>query len=79
MPRGVVTKKPAKVQELRPELPERLLDVDQLAERFGIGRTKVFELKAKEGLPYYQWGQVLRFDPGDVAIWLQGQKQRSQG
>lgn len=58
------------------ELPENLLDLQDVAKRLGVGRDKIFHLMQEEGLPYIKWGaRTLKFHPSAVARWLEGQSQ----
>jgi predicted DNA-binding transcriptional regulator AlpA len=75
MPRKPITAQaPA---ERAPHLPVKLLEVNEVASFLQVGRTRVFQLMREEGLPFLKWDRTLRFDPNDIARWLEEQKQRS--
>jgi len=49
-----------------------LLDVPQLAKCLGITVRHVRRLVSERRIPYIKVGRLVRFDPDDVATWLQG-------
>ena len=49
----------------------QLLTIDQVAERLGITVRHVRRLVAERHLPYYKVGRLVRFDPAEIAQWLQ--------
>lgn len=51
-----------------------LLSPDDVAERLGIGRRRVYDLVKFQGLPAYKFGNQLRFDPDALASWLEAQR-----
>lgn len=54
-----------------PTLP-RLLTIDQLAEHLGVTPRHVRRLIAERRVPFLKVGRLVRFDPGDIAGWLDG-------
>jgi excisionase family DNA binding protein len=52
-----------------PTLP-RLLDIDGVAELLGVNVRHVRRLVAERRIPFVKWGHLLRFDPTDLARWL---------
>ena len=52
-------------------LPQ-LLTIDQLAERLGVSIRHVRRLIAERRVPYLKVGWLIRFDPADIAAWLDG-------
>ena len=52
----------------------RLLDIDQVAEHLGVSVRHVRRLVFERRIPYLKWGHLLRFDPTDVAAWLDAQR-----
>jgi excisionase family DNA binding protein len=50
-------------------LPQ-LLTIDQLAERFGVSTRHVRRLVAERRVPYLKVGKFVRFDPAEIAEWL---------
>jgi excisionase family DNA binding protein len=52
-------------------LPQ-LLTIDQLAERLGVSIRHVRRLIAERRVPYVKVGWLVRFDPAEIASWLDG-------
>src|SRR5579864_6646085 len=50
-------------------LPQ-LLTIDQLAERLGVTTRHVRRLVAEKRVPYLKVGKFVRFDPSEIAEWL---------
>ena len=50
-------------------LPQ-LLTIDQLAERLGVSTRHVRRLVAERRVPYLKVGKFVRFDPSEIAEWL---------
>lgn len=53
----------------REPLP-RLLDIDQLAQHLGVTSRHVRRLVAEKRVPYLKWRRFIRFDPAEIAAWL---------
>ena len=51
------------------ELP-KLLSIDELAERLGVTQRHVRRLVAEKRVPYPKVGRFVRFDPAQIATWL---------
>jgi excisionase family DNA binding protein len=49
----------------------RALKVADLAEMFGVTPQHVYRLAASGKIPSFRISGSVRFDPGDVAAWLQ--------
>ncbi len=49
----------------------RALKVADLAEMFGVSPQHVYKLAASGRIPSFRVSGAVRFDPGDVASWLQ--------
>lgn len=49
----------------------RALKVADLAEMFGVTAQHVYRLAASGKIPSFRIAGSVRFDPGDVALWLQ--------
>jgi excisionase family DNA binding protein len=54
-------------------IPE-LMSIDQLAQRLGINVRHVGRLVAEKRVPYYKVGRLVRFDPAEIATWLEGRR-----
>ena len=50
-------------------LPE-LMTIDQLAERLGVTHRHVRRLVDERRVPFLRVGRFIRFDPGEIADWL---------
>ena len=50
--------------------PPQLLTIDQLAEQLNVSVRHVRRLVAERRLPYLKVGKFVRFDPAEVAAWL---------
>jgi excisionase family DNA binding protein len=54
-------------------LPQ-LLTIDQLAEQLGITVRHVRRLIAERRVPCLKVGKLVRFDPAEIAGWLDGSR-----
>ena len=52
------------------ETVPHLLTIDQLAEQLGITTRHVRRLIAERRVPYLKVSKLVRFDPAEVADWL---------
>ena len=52
------------------ETVPHLLTIDQLAEQLGITTRHVRRLIAERRVPYLKVGKLVRFDPEEIAAWL---------
>jgi excisionase family DNA binding protein len=52
-----------------------LLTVSQVAKMLNLGRTKVYELIATEGLPVVCFGRAKRVSPTSLKRWLESREQ----
>ena len=57
--------------------PGRLLTLAELREQFGYS-TRWWRYRIADGLPCHRWGGGLRFDPLEVAYWLDAQYRRGK-
>ena len=48
-----------------------LLSIPEVAKILGLGRTKVYELIAREGLPVVRFGKAVRVSPTSLQQWLE--------
>jgi excisionase family DNA binding protein len=48
-----------------------LLDIPKLAEHLGVTDRHVRRLVDERRIPYVRWGRRIRFDPDEVARWLE--------
>ena len=48
-----------------------LLTISQVAKSMNLGRTKVYEVIATEGLPIVRFGRAVRVSPTSLQQWLQ--------
>lgn len=54
-----------------PQLPERLLDIKGLAQHLGVNVRHVRRLVAERRIPFIKWGHLIRFDPAEIAVWIE--------
>lgn len=59
--------------------PPRLLDIEEVAERLGVGVRHVRRLVHERRIPYLKWGHLLRFDPVEIEEWLDGARRPTVG
>ena len=52
----------------------RFLDVDELAGWLGIEVVFVRRLVAERRIPFVKIGRLVRFDPEEIAAWIDGQR-----
>lgn len=48
----------------------RLLTIAEVAEALGVDIRHVRRLVHERRIPYIKWGHLLRFDPADIAEWV---------
>ena len=48
----------------------KLLDIGGVAEHLGVTERHVRRLVAERRIPFVKWGHLVRFDPGEIASWL---------
>jgi excisionase family DNA binding protein len=54
--------------------PDRLLDITEVADRCGVRVRFIRRLVAERRIPYIKLGHLLRFDPDEIAAWLDSQR-----
>ena len=59
-------------------LPALLLTIPQVAATLGLGRTKVYELIANEGLPCVKFGTARRVYMISLQKWIEQREQQSR-
>ena len=47
-----------------------LLTIEQLAQHLGVTQRHVRRLIAEKRVPYLKWRRFIRFDPDEIAAWL---------
>jgi excisionase family DNA binding protein len=72
------SRRPATPASRRPAgtLPQ-LLTIDELADHLGVGARHVRRLIAERRVPYVKWGHLIRFDPDEIAAWLDENRRRA--
>jgi len=48
-----------------------LMTLPAVAERLGVNERHVRRLVAERRIPFVKWGHLLRFDPGELAEWIE--------
>ncbi len=49
----------------------RLLTLKQVADMLNVNERHVRRLVFERRIPYFKWGHLLRFDPGELEQWLE--------
>ena len=70
--RGLQRQAPRSAARTEQRLLPHLLTIDQIAEHLGVTVRHVRRLVAERRIPYIKWGHLLRFDPDEIASWLDG-------
>ena len=52
------------------QLPDRLLNVQQLADLLQVNVRHIRRLVFERRVPYIKWGHLVRFDPIEIEQWL---------
>jgi excisionase family DNA binding protein len=52
----------------------RLLDIQEVAEHLGVSVRHVRRLVFERRIPFLKWGHLLRFDPNEIAGWLDARR-----
>jgi excisionase family DNA binding protein len=60
-----------KRQPAPPTTLPNLVDIDTLAAHLGVSVRHVRRLVAERRVPFLKWGHLLRFDPAEIAAWLE--------
>lgn len=53
----------------RPQL-NRLLNIAEIAEYLGVDVRHIRRLVHERRIPFIKWGHLLRFDPDEIATWI---------
>ena len=53
-----------------PPLPSRLISINDVATHLGVDVRHVRRLVHERRIPFIKWGHLLRFDPVDLAAWI---------
>ena len=62
----------------RTTTPPLLLSIPDVAATLGLGRTKVYELIAREGLPVVRFGRSVRVSATSLQKWVE-RRERAPG
>jgi excisionase family DNA binding protein len=54
----------------------RLLDIAGVAEHLAVSERHIRRLVAERRIPYVKWGHLLRFDPEEIAHWVDCSRRR---
>lgn len=54
---------------VRGDLPH-LLDITALAEHLSVDVRHIRRLVSERRIPFIKWGHLLRFDPAEIATWI---------
>jgi excisionase family DNA binding protein len=61
----------------RPTKLPRLLDITTLASHLGVNARHIRRLVAERRIPYIKWGHLIRFDPDEIAAWIDDNRRRA--
>jgi excisionase family DNA binding protein len=50
--------------------PSRLVSISDVANQLGVDIRHVRRLVHEKRIPYIKWGHLLRFDPAEIAAWI---------
>ena len=64
---------------LRTNTRDPLLDVDGVAEALGVTNRHIRRLVAERRIPFFKVGKFVRFDPGELDVWLDQQRVELRG
>ncbi len=65
------------MQEMKQErVQPLLLTIAQVAQSLKLGRTKVYELIATEGLPVVRFGRAIRVSSASLKRWVETREQQ---
>jgi excisionase family DNA binding protein len=53
-----------------PTRPGRRLNISEVADNLGVDVRHVRRLVHERRIPYIKWGHLLRFDPAEIATWI---------
>jgi excisionase family DNA binding protein len=62
-----------------PDPLPQLLSIDQLADRLGVSIRHIRRLIAERRVPYLKVGWLVRFDPSEIASWLDNTRHPERG
>jgi len=62
----------------QPRPADVLVDITAVAQRLGVQVRHVRRLVHERRIPYIKWGHLIRFDPNDIATWLE-ENRRPEG
>ena len=54
----------------------KLLTLKQVAEQLNVNERHIRRLVAERRIPFLKWGHLLRFDPDEIAVWLDASRRR---
>jgi excisionase family DNA binding protein len=55
----------------------KLLTLKQVADQLSVNERHVRRLVAERRIPFVKWGHLLRFDPDEIAEWLDRGRRRT--
>jgi len=62
----------------KPAIPQplgRLFTITEVADALGVDVRHVRRLVHERRIPFIKWGHLLRFDPADIAAWVDAYRQ----
>lgn len=59
-----------------PAIIPNLIDIVTLADHLGVDVRHVRRLVSERRIPFIKWGHLLRFDPTEIAEWLEDKRRQ---
>lgn len=53
---------------------DHALTVKELASLLTLGKTALYDLVRRGAIPHFRVGYMVRFDPNEIANWIQGRR-----
>ena len=57
-----------------PPTVQPLIDMEAVADVLGVTRRHIQRLVSERRIPYLKVGRFVRFDPGELSVWLEAQR-----
>jgi excisionase family DNA binding protein len=61
------------VAHLPPQLPKRLLTIQEVAELTGVSVTTLYKWVSQRKIPHIKMGRLVKFDPVKLDEWIKQQ------
>ena len=61
---------------VEPTTLPNLIDIVTLADHLGVDVRHIRRLVSERRIPFIKWGHLLRFDPTEIADWLEDKRRQ---